>query len=238
MNTDNLYLLQWKQDNYPNEILQKYAEINAINTKQSLYGKLLVQMIVYRRFGINRESQKYLRGDYGKPYLSNLGDFYFNISHSASVVAVATSNQQIGIDIEQIDCADDAVAKHFFAADEQEFIAYASAHEKSKRFYQIWTAKEAYIKYCGTGLNKSLSSFSVLEEPLIHYIDSYMWNNRYIFSICQKTKHIFTCSVISTSWFEKQATNFLNNQINQLFIGHNCKDNKVLKAANINKLSI
>lgn len=238
MNADNVYLLHWTQDSYPNDILRRFAESNSINTKQSLYGKLLIQMIVYRRFGIDPENQQYLRGNYGKPYLNNLDGFYFNISHSASVLAIAISNQQIGIDIEQIDCADDGITKHFFSIGEQEFITCVAKGQKNKRFYQIWTAKEAYIKYCGTGLNMSLSSFSVLEEPISNYIESYQWNNEYVFSICKKHRQNTNFSIIDVCWFEKQATCFLNEKAKKWIEDKNYINNVISNPKNIQKLLV
>lgn len=39
---------------------------------------------------------------FGKPYVTNIKDFYFNISHSGKWVVLAFSKSKIGIDIEEI----------------------------------------------------------------------------------------------------------------------------------------
>jgi phosphopantetheinyl transferase len=40
----------------------------------------------------------------------------------------------------------------------------APEEARSREFFRIWTMKESYLKYLGTGIDRSLSSFSVLEE--------------------------------------------------------------------------
>ena len=39
--------------------------------------------------------------------------------------------------------------------------ALAEAADPARCFYKIWTGKESYIKYLGTGLKKDLRSFSI-----------------------------------------------------------------------------
>lgn len=100
----------------------------------------------------------------GKPYLPEKPDFHFNLSHSGHWAVIAWGSCPMGIDVEMIhmDESKEQVARRFFCPDEQEDLFSVRAQERAVRFFEIWTKKESYLKYEGTGMNRSLSSFSVL----------------------------------------------------------------------------
>ena len=85
-------------------------------------------------------------------------DYFLSVTHTAHFAAVAVGDVPVGIDMEELDRrADLAVARRFFCAAEADWIG-----EDKERFFRIWTRKEAYLKYLGTGIRRALSSFSVL----------------------------------------------------------------------------
>lgn len=104
---------------------------------------------------------------FGKPMVKGAADFHFNLSHSGQWVVIAYSSRPVGIDVEKIcwDSGKENLARRYFAADEQEFVFGKSWQGRAERFFQIWTSKESYLKYIGTGLQKALNSFSVLQMP-------------------------------------------------------------------------
>lgn len=88
-------------------------------------------------------------GPNGKPYLTD-GPF-FSISHCKTAVAVAVdSEREIGIDIESIRHADEALIRHTMNEEEQALIH--NAKEPDRMFTRLWTQKEAVLKARGTGL--------------------------------------------------------------------------------------
>ena len=98
----------------------------------------------------------------GKPQIKNYAGLFFNISHSESKVAVAVSDEELGIDIEAIRSYSLRLAKkicnkeellYIFGhlPEETEFTENASK-ETLRRFFEVWTAKEAYFKCIGNGL--------------------------------------------------------------------------------------
>lgn len=109
--------------------------------------------------------------DLGKPSLDGVDSFTFNLSHSGRWVVIAYGDTAVGIDVEKIKEKQslETVTRHFFTKDEQEFVL-CGKEMRTERFYQVWTAKESYLKYLGTGLSKALDSFSVftLETPRLH----------------------------------------------------------------------
>lgn len=102
-------------------------------------------------------------GEYGKPYLKNRGDVFFNVSHSGDYVFCAVSNRELGCDIERIREVDLALAERFFRYDEYASVAAAvSPGERSVLFARYWTLKESFIKAAGCGLNLSLRDFRIV----------------------------------------------------------------------------
>ena len=103
-----------------------------------------------------------------KPYLPDHPDFHFSISHSGTWAVLAWGDAPVGVDVEKLDLTRpvEALARRYFAPDEQQFIL----REGPEAFYQVWTAKESYVKKLGTGLYLPLNSFSTLSmENLYHH---------------------------------------------------------------------
>ncbi|MFD2673102.1 4'-phosphopantetheinyl transferase family protein [Marinicrinis sediminis] len=137
----------------------------------SLYSELLARAMI-AQFTNRRASQiAFGKNEYGKPYPLGISDIDFNISHSGKWVLGAVSQRPIGVDVERIHPINEtALAERFFAPVEAEMLNGIQQDEaRKKRFYQIWSLKESYIKWKGTGLSTSLSSFSFrfdLDEQL------------------------------------------------------------------------
>jgi 4'-phosphopantetheinyl transferase len=111
------------------------------------------------------------KGRYGKPYLKDRKDFFYNLSHSGRYVVMAWGSSEVGIDVQEHRAGTDlrALAAYGFAPDEYAYV-FRCDTQIPQRFYDIWTAKESYLKYTGEGLRKELNSFSVLTpEDGIHY---------------------------------------------------------------------
>ncbi len=120
----------------------------------------------------------------GRPYLPS-SPYRFNISHSENVVAVAVHTADIGIDVEKIRDVSMLMAKKYFCADENRYLfgrdpqdadfATVATPDVLLRFFEIWTAKEAYLKSMGRGLthlrsvNTTLLTFErhLLEEDYL-----------------------------------------------------------------------
>lgn len=105
-----------------------------------------------------------LYGKNGKPYIENAEDFHYNLSHSGNWVVLGYSDNCIGIDVEQIYMTEGRrqVAETSFTKKELDYMTEVPyENECALRFTKLWTAKESYLKYLGTGLTKSMTSFSV-----------------------------------------------------------------------------
>ena len=98
---------------------------------------------------------------YGKAYISNYENIYFNLSHSGKLVACAISDTEVGVDVEYNDSAIDLnIAKNYFYNSEYENIM--KAENPSDEFFKYWVLKESYMKYTGLGFNLLLDSFEII----------------------------------------------------------------------------
>ncbi|MBU0455521.1 MAG: 4'-phosphopantetheinyl transferase superfamily protein [Pseudomonadota bacterium] len=116
------------------------------------------------------EALQFTYGESGKPYVlqSSPGRVQFSLSHSRDCAVIAvTQNDDVGVDIEYIDPRKKTkrIAERYFS--DLEYAYYHQAKEKDVTFYQLWTAREAFIKAKGEGLFRhAWHHFSVdLEQP-------------------------------------------------------------------------
>lgn len=132
--------------------------------QRALLADVLSRKMIERMTGIEAQKLDIRIGPYGKPYIFNSSGIEFNVSHSGEYVACIVSDKPCGIDIEKIDRWDLSMAKRFFTENEYRYIVNGTDEQKVVRFYEIWTAKEAYAKFIGRGLGIGLDSFEVISR--------------------------------------------------------------------------
>jgi len=110
------------------------------------------------------ETPKVLRTKKNKPYFENKS-VYFSVSHSKEYTAIAFCEKEIGIDLQDKRTLKNDIAKRYFHPDEQK--ALLSGYD----FYKIWTAKESYVKFTGTGIDESFKNFSIFDLNYFTYSD-------------------------------------------------------------------
>lgn len=137
-------------------------------------------------------------GAYGKPYLKEAENCFFNLSHAGDYAAAVFAAYEVGIDIERIRRAKDAVARRFFTAEEYAYLEGlepaasdvngAAGTLKDCAFTRMWTRKESYIKAVGEGMHLPLAGFSVLEDRISgerhFYLQSWEEPKGYMLSVC------------------------------------------------------
>ncbi len=180
--------------------------INDADKKLSLFSDLLVRMLICQTHDVKNIDLIFKENSYGKPYVVGLPNVHYNISHTKHAVAVGISDKPIGVDLEKITLADLTIAKRFFCKNE---IAYITSQEAEidKRFYEVWTKKEAYIKWDGQGLSLGLGSFDVIDEK----IDKILYTievNDYIITVCSEN-NLKKCEVVQFQ--EKQFCQILQS---------------------------
>ncbi len=175
------YLCRFVEQDKQTRIKQFTSDIDR---KLSLYADLFIRMIICQKFGITNDEIIFGKGAYGKPFVVNFPNFHYNLSHTRNAIAVAISCNEIGIDIEKINNNHKEIAARFFTEDEYQYIYCTKAYQ-DRRFYEIWTMKEAYIKCIGKGLSMQLNSFTVLNSNSDLKCSS-SFKDDYVVSFCEK----------------------------------------------------
>lgn len=115
-----------------------------------------VRMILARYLDEDPASLVFGTGAHGKPYLDHpFFDLRFNVSHSRDIAIVAVSRgREVGVDIEwvQSNIAYEPIAEHYFEPRENWDLRTAPPTERTSRFFDLWTQKEARLKAAGVGL--------------------------------------------------------------------------------------
>jgi 4'-phosphopantetheinyl transferase len=114
------------------------------------------------------QSIEFLYSDKGKPYLPQMTNLYFNLSHSSEVALLAVTKMgEIGVDIEHHRQLDEIhqIARQCFSVQEYQQFASLQPPDNLRAFFNGWTRKEAFIKALGQGLSYPLDKFSVSLLP-------------------------------------------------------------------------
>lgn len=109
-------------------------------------------LLILTRCGVI--APKILRTPNGKPYLD--GDaLYFNVTHTEGLTAVAVCGQEVGLDAERRTERRSGALK-----------ARLTPLEREEDFFELWTAKEAYVKFRGETLARMLPSLTYERKSL------------------------------------------------------------------------
>lgn len=146
--------------------------------KRTVAGEMLARKMINSKKHIDEEKIIFKTGANGKPYTKSV-DICFNISHSDELVLCAVSETPIGVDIEKIRDINSSVIK--YSCNEKE-LGYVyedgiSKEESLKRFFEVWTYKEACFKFKGTGIDdfQSLDFFKCKRKKEQGIIDNYVY---------------------------------------------------------------
>jgi 4'-phosphopantetheinyl transferase len=138
--------------------------------RRYLISRALLRTTLSQYSGHAPESWAFAANSHGKPsILEPAGTgLQFNVSHTAGLaVCAVTSGAEIGVDAEYVDrdFATVSVARLSFTAEEAAALDAAPPDERMRRFFQLWTLKEAFVKGIGRGLNLPMKEFAIRMEP-------------------------------------------------------------------------
>lgn len=123
-----------------------------------------------------------LKNAYGRPYFSNHSEIDMSISHTDGMIAVAVARgKKVGIDVEKIHRINHKIIDQYYSELEKNMIC------DEKQDYEtgatlIWTRKEAYSKYIGTGLTRELLKADMIKRSDVSFFGER--EDQYIVSIC------------------------------------------------------
>ncbi|WP_455716961.1 4'-phosphopantetheinyl transferase family protein [Anaerosporobacter sp.] len=130
---------------------------------RGLASSLLARCIINESLGIDNKDMVFEKTEHGKPFCSSAQKINYNLSHSGNCVAGIFDDKQVGIDVEIINDKDnDDIVKRFFSP--KEIDGFKTCEDRRRKFYALWTIKEAYIKYLGLGMSKGFDTFNTYLE--------------------------------------------------------------------------
>ncbi len=150
-----------------------------------------------RYTGIAADELRFERNPSGRPELvfpfqvdPEIARLRFNLAHTRGLVGCAvTMSSDVGFDVEEVrERAPLEIADRFFSSPELERLRALGTHEQTRRFFTLWSLKEAYLKARGVGLSLGLDCFALhprvdgtaeLETFQSHPADERPWGFRW-----------------------------------------------------------
>lgn len=148
-----------------------------IDRKNCVITYVMLKIALKECFRITDFTLQY--GKYGKPYLVEYPDVYFNISHCCCGCVVAVADCPIGVDIQDIRHFSWEIAKRACCAEELELLERST--DKDREFTRMWAMKESYIKKSEKDVGNSLSRVNTLTKEFVQIIDK----GNSVISICK-----------------------------------------------------
>lgn len=165
--------------------VNKYRNIE--DKKRTVIGEMLARQLISNQLNINPDEIIFEIGEFGKPKVKNLC-VEFNISHSNDYVVCCIGDKPIGVDIEKISPISLKLINRVCTQYDIDYIFLEKGKRiedctdedignvEMKRFYEVWTCKEAYFKSIGTGI-RNLRSISIDDwksKRIVYHIEDYI----------------------------------------------------------------
>ncbi|WP_433958180.1 4'-phosphopantetheinyl transferase family protein [Cytobacillus horneckiae] len=209
----------WQQLKDLSKFISKEKQEAAIKFKKvddayrTVMCQLLLQAVLYKEYQI----QKNLNISYtpfGKPFLQNQSDVYFNLSHSGNWCVCAVNGERVGIDVEKAEEIPRDLLHIVLSNGEMEEYC-----ELESRFFEKWTLKESYLKAIGTGLSTSLESVEIYPcidgmYHVFHQQEKFLPGECKLYQLCTDYK-LSVCSLGNQSRFDQQIHKYTFEEILQ-----------------------
>lgn len=155
-------LLKFVSSQRQDKILRYHFDIDQ---KLSLYSAILVRKVLSDMSGIPANKLLFYCQLNHKPELINLPQYKFSFSHTRNFILCCLSlKKEVGADVERIENPPYEIMEQVFHPEETLYVL--SSKNPSVAFYEIWTKKEAYMKFLKTGLTGSLAQINTLQHEL------------------------------------------------------------------------
>lgn len=138
--------------------------------QRTVFADMLARLALSAHVGCAPESIVFSTRPGGKPFAPDLPT-EFNVSHCDDLVVCIVDDRPVGIDVEKIRPISHRLLLRVCSPQECAFVLGGGPLSQCpdilednsvlERFFRIWTAKEAYTKYTGTGLTVDLHQIHV-----------------------------------------------------------------------------
>lgn len=142
---------------------------------EALFGfvasRALLRTVLAEKTGIAPQLLQFVRDAYDKPHLADdsvsglVGaSWHFNVSHCRDWAALAISDEAaVGVDIELCNRTNNllGIAHRYFQPAEAAWLESLPEIQRGDRFCELWSLKEACVKWCGLGIGRAIAGVGV-----------------------------------------------------------------------------
>lgn len=158
-----------------NSFKEKFDRLKDLKQKQFVAMEYLILKILLNK----KNNFDFSFNKYGKPFIEN--SLNFNISHSGDYLAVAVSNNEIGIDLQKNKTVKESILKRICS--EKEMMYIDDSGDKNFEFTKIWTKKEAFVKRYGQSIIQNLSKIDTFDNKRKYMTFQF---KDYVLTLCLK----------------------------------------------------
>lgn len=130
--------------------------VNEFNNANSRSLKIAAYYHLQKLLEEKKVLPSFIINDYGKIYLAN-NELYFNISHSKDLYVLAIHSSEVGVDVEKIRADKRLKLKN----------RISNVNDIDIESTKMWSIKESYFKYLGTGVSTDMKNIIINEEKVI-----------------------------------------------------------------------
>lgn len=137
----------------------------ARDRRRDLVARALVRTVLSRYAALAPREWAFCADANGRPRIANPPPgpgIEFNLSHSGGLVVLCVgTGRALGVDVESISRNTDTDRlERYFAPRERGALLGLPEAERRRRFFELWTLKESYLKARGEGLRLALDAFA------------------------------------------------------------------------------
>lgn len=137
--------------------------------RRTVAGELLARRMLAARLNCGEQDVPLRWDELGKPTVEKEG-VYVSVSHSGAWAVCVTADVPVGVDVEVVRSAQEKFMRRVCSDGEMACIRPGEDGD-CRRFWEIWTAKEALFKLTGKGPLLTLSRLALPEGVALDYTE-------------------------------------------------------------------
>lgn len=172
---------------------QRLEKTNSITNQKVREEKIcsyaLLRYALFMEYGID-EAPLFSYGEREKPYLGNIPDVFFSLSHAGGYSACAVADEEIGIDLQDYRPMRFDISEKICTKKEIYEVYGGDSPSPSETTCRLWCMKESYGKLTGKGFAEgfdTIETSELREKGLLKSMDIILDNNDFFLSACGNT---------------------------------------------------
>lgn len=169
---------------------QRLEKINNIKNEKVKAEKIcsyaLLRYALFMEYGID-EAPLFSYGEREKPYLGNIPDVFFSLSHAGGYSACVVTDEEIGIDLQDYRPMKFDISEKICTKKEIYEVYGGDSPSPSETTCRLWCMKESYGKLTGKGFAEgfdTIETSELTEKGSLKEKDIILDNQDFYLSVC------------------------------------------------------